>query len=233
MVKNIKQYSGCYGCERCNQTGVKRIMYQEVDTIVLRMNQSFRRLAQEEHHHGYSPFCDLPINMIDIFSIDYMHQACLGVMKHLLLIWLRGEKAAKMSAGQVEEVSRRLINLQKCIPFCFVRKPRDLRQLDWWKETDLHQFLLYTGKLVLIRILRHDLYEHFVTFSVAMSILVCPTLAEQHATYANDLLKYLVAKGRALYGPDFLVYNVHTMLQIASDVEQASTNVVPFHSNFF
>ncbi len=166
---------------------------------------------------------ELPIDMTGQFPIDYMHQACLGVMKKLLTIWTRGEEGRSrqtmISIGQVDVVSARLIDLQQCIPSCFARKPRSLRHLERWKATELRQFLVYTGKLVLSGILRQDLYEHFLTFSVAISIILCPSLVSQHVSYAHKLLQYFVAKGRELYGPSFLVYNVHSMLHLASDAK--------------
>ena len=34
---------------------------------------------------------DLPLDIwVQLYPMEYMHQACLRVMKHLLLIWLKG-----------------------------------------------------------------------------------------------------------------------------------------------
>ena len=94
MVKCIKQFSGYYGCDRCNQKGVwlHKVTYQEVTTLHLRTDHEFRTQAQEEHHHAISPICRLPVDMIKIFPIDYMHRSCLGCMRRLLHIWMRGQK---------------------------------------------------------------------------------------------------------------------------------------------
>ena len=221
MVKNIKQYSGYFVCDKCSQRGqwLGRITYQETETFQLRTDRSFRRQEQEEHHHGRSPFCDLPVDMVKAFPIDYMHQACIGVMKRLVLLWLRGNRNVRISSGQAQEISRRLTDLQRYIPSLFSRKPRGLDVIDRWKATELRQFLLYTGKLVLKGILKEELYDHFMTFSVAVCLLVCPGLALTHNGYAKELLKYFVEQGCNLYGPQFLVYNVHSMLHLAADVE--------------
>ena len=76
IVKNIKQYSGYYGCDRCYQKGqwLGRLTYQETDNLTLRTNVSFRQEQQQHHHRGRSPFCDLPIDMVSAFPVDYMHQ---------------------------------------------------------------------------------------------------------------------------------------------------------------
>lgn len=141
-------------------------------------------------------------------------------IRHVLVLWRNwwqfgqeGEKGRSrqtmMSIGQVDIVSTKLLDLQRCIPSCFARKPWSLRHLERWKATELRQFLVYTGKLVLPGVLRQDLYEHFLTLSVAISILLCLSLVSQHVLYAH--------KGRELYGPSFMVYNVHSMLHLASD----------------
>lgn len=222
MIKGIKLYSGYFGCDRCTQTGVwnGRITYQEIDDIELRTDINFRNQAQTEHHHRITPLTQLPIDMIKSFPIDYMHQACLGVMKRLLLLWLRGKRGFKISANQKDEISRNLIQLRKFIPSLFARKPRTLDEVDRWKATEYRQFLLYTGKIVLKSVLKPEFYSHFLTLSVAINILISPQLCRQYLNYARELLKFFISKGRTLYGPEFLVYNVHSLVHIGEDVEE-------------
>ena len=96
---------------------------------------------------------------IDISHRLYASSICLGVMRKLLLLWLRGKKEIRMSAAQADEVSRRLVNLQGSIPALFARKPRSLNVIDRWKATEFRQFLLYTGKVVLKGVLKVALYH--------------------------------------------------------------------------
>ncbi|KAL0148339.1 hypothetical protein M9458_056319 [Cirrhinus mrigala] len=196
LVKNIKLFSGYFGCDRCEQKGewFNRVTYQETADLKLQTDETFRNQTQVQHHHGNTPLAHLPIDMVQNFPIDYMHQACLGVMKRLLLIWTRGDRVVRVSASQILEISARLRSLQKCIPSTFVRKPRGLEELERWKATEFRQFLLYTGKIVLKGILPNDMYLHFLSFSVAMVILVCPSLVQQHSKYAKELLNYFVEK---------------------------------------
>lgn len=220
FVKSSKLYSGYYGCDKCSQRGVwlGRMTYPEVENVVLRTNASFRAQSNEEHHHSDSPFCNLEFDMIKGFSIDYMHQLCLGVMKKLILAWMRGKKDVRISAQHVDQISAKLIRLKQFIPSCFARKPRGLAEVDRWKATEFRQFLLYTGKIVLKGILPSQFYEHFMVLSVASSILVSSELAKIHLKYASDLLKYFVEKAGQLYGSEFVIYNVHSLIHLADDV---------------
>lgn len=224
MVKFTKQYSGYYGCDRCCQRGkfVGRMIYPIMTDLELRTNESFRNNEQQEHHKGLSPFLQLPsLNMVEDFPVDYMHQVCLGVMKKLLLLWIKGPRQlCRLSAGQVTQVSTRLIEMRQNIPREFARKPRRLDELDRWKATELRQFLLYTGKFVLKDVLPEANFNHFMTLSIAMCILVNLKLVAQHGVYAHQLLLHFVSKSGQLYGPEFLVYNVHSLLHLTRDAQR-------------
>lgn len=221
MLKCIKQFSGYYGCDKCTQKGnwEGRITYQQVHDLTLRNDVSFREQHQPEHHHenALSPFSNLQIDMIKSFPADYMHQCCLGVMRKMLLLWSQGKSGHRLSPAQLREVNQRLRNLRSDIPHIFARKPRSLEDLERWKATEFRQFMLYTGKVVLRGILPESLYSHFMAFSVALCILVSPHLTQTHNVYAHELLTYFVEQGRYIYGKEFLVYNVHSLLHLTAD----------------
>ena len=220
LVKCIKQYSGYYGCDKCCQEGryFGRMTYPEITNIELRTDESFRRRDQEEHHKGISPFEELTLDMVADFPVDYMHQLCLGVVRKLICLWTKGPRAEyKLSPRQVALVNSSLIGMRKYIPREFARKPRGLDEVDRWKATEFKQFLLYTGHMVLKHELPREYYNHFMALSVASSILVNSNLAAEHGDYAHQLLLHFVSKGRELYGREFLVYNVHSLVHIQQE----------------
>jgi hypothetical protein len=50
-VKNVKQYSGYYGCDKCEQEGEWRgkMTFPEINAP-LTTDQSFQMMTDEEHH---------------------------------------------------------------------------------------------------------------------------------------------------------------------------------------
>nr|CAK26780.1 TPA: transposase domain-containing protein [Ciona intestinalis] len=221
FVKATKLFSGYHGCDKCMQRGLwcGRMTYPEVENFIERTDDSFRRQTNIQHHHSVSPFCSLPIDMIKAFPIDYMHQSCLGVMKKMLIAWIRGPRNFRLSFSQCSKISSRLVELKPCIPRCFARKPRTLTELDRWKATEFRQFLLYTGKIVLKDILCESRYKHFLCLSVGINILVSPELASSHIAFAHSLLVQFVSQCKVLYGDEFLVYNVHCLLHLANEAQ--------------
>jgi len=221
LVKATKLYSGYDGCDKCVQSGEwrGRMTYPQVECD-LRTDANFRSQVCANHHNGVSPFCELPIDMVKTFALDYMHLCCLGVMRKLLLAWMRGKRETRMSSVQIREVNKRLVIIKSFIPHIFSRLPRSLDEVDRWKATEFRLFLLYTGKFVLRGILQQQLYEHFLAFSVALCVLVSPSLAAEHREYAHELLLYFVDTCKELYGEEFLVYNVHALTHVAGEAEE-------------
>ena len=224
MVKGTKLCSGYFGCEKCVQKGAwfGRVTYPETSSA-LRTDQSFRAFLQADHHTGPTPLTQLDIDMVNTFSIDYMHQVCLGVMKRLILLWKRGPKQVRISQAQCEEISTTLRALRPFVPVDFARKPRGLNEVDHWKATEYRQFLLYTGQFGLKGVLPDEYYEYFMSLSIALCILVSSKYAHTLNNFAHRLLVWFVRKGRQLYGNEFLVYNVHSLTHLAREAE--------FHGN--
>lgn len=66
-----------------------------------------------------------------------------------------------------------------------------------WKATELRQFLLYTGPVVLKDVLKSQIYENFMLLSVGVYILVS-------SEYCLRI---------------FLVYNIHGLVHLSQDVK--------------
>ena len=116
------------------------------------------------------------------------------------------------------------------MPSEFARQPRSLVELDRWKATEFRQFLLYTGPVVLRGILPDNLYQHFLSLSIAISIMLDMNTAKRssYLQYARELITHFVNNCMSLYCDTFVVYNVHNLLHLPDDVEyfQVSLNEI-------
>lgn len=110
--------------------------------------------------------------MITQIPLDYMHLVCLGVVKRLLQLWVRGSKNIRLFSENGKSVSRHLIEIKSFIPIEFARKPRGLDDVDKWKVTEFRQFLLYNGFIVMKPVLSTICYNHILSLCVVIRILI-------------------------------------------------------------
>lgn len=218
FIKNVKQYSGYHGCDKCIQNGVwlNKVTYPEVDAQ-LRTDLAFDEMLDEDHHKGESPLKVLKVGMVSQFPLDYMHLVCLGVMKRMFLLWIKGPLNIRLGSRVILQMSSYLLRLKHHIPCEFSRKPRSVAELDRWKATEFRQFLLYTGPIVLARTIPRNIYKNFMLLSVAIRILINEKLCKKHSNYAKELLVTFVKHFYELYGYDQAVYNVHGLVHLAND----------------
>jgi len=146
----------------------------------------------------------------------------------------------RLSSGQLSSVSDSLTNLMHKLPSDFARQPRSLTELERWKATEFRHFMLYTGPVVLKKVVSDGIYEAFMEFSVALTILLTENNARRNGylPLARQLLGRFVRHSRLVFSEIFTVYNVHNLLHIADDVEyfQCSLNAVssfPFENHLF
>jgi len=139
----------------------------------------------------------------------------------MLYFWKCGPRHCRLSCGQISAISDHLLSFTGKLPSEFVRQPRSLSELERWKATEYRQFLLYTGPIVLRKVLSEHVYETFLCLSVAISILLdeSENRRREYLGYARELLNTFVRKSLSDFGDIFVVYNVHNLLHIADDVE--------------
>ncbi|XP_041942160.1 uncharacterized protein LOC121705313 [Alosa sapidissima] len=222
FVKNIKAHNSYYGCERCVQEGAwlnHRLNYPDTNSV-LRTDEHFRAQTHTDHHkEGESALLQINIGMVSKFVLDFMHLICLGVVRKLIWLWMKGPLPTRIGNRSITIISDRLIRLGKNLPKEFGRKGRSLREVDRWKATEFRTFLLYTGPIALKKTLPKLMYDHFVLLHVAISILCSPRLHKHYCDYAENVLRVFVQNFPVIYG-DFVVYNVHNLIHLASDVRK-------------
>lgn len=144
-----------------------------------------------------------------------MHLICLGVVKKIILLWIKGLLSIRLSARSINKISHLLISLRNTTPVDFVRRPRSIKDIKQWKAAEFRNFLLYTGLVVLKNILQDKIYMHFLTLHVAITILTRRNLyQEKLINFAEALLHHFVESFEILYGKQYISHNVHNLLHM-------------------
>lgn len=219
-----KSYTGYFGCGRCTEKGESlhhRMVITKIHDLEKRTDESFRSKKQIEHHNYDSPFLKLKIDMIEQFPLDYLHTLNLGVAKKILNMICFGDEKSDVRPApnkDIEAISERLETIAKFQPSEFQRKCRTLRELYNFKGTEYRNLILYILPVAAKNILREDVYTNIMLLHAATTILVDPIICRTHSRIAQTCLEEFVKTFRDLYGPEHIVYNVHSLLHIVDDV---------------
>lgn len=221
-IKCIKGHNSQHGCERCL---VERKSYNRIATYLevnsqKRSDNSFRNFYDIQHHIDASPLMliEPSIDMVNDFILDSMHLCYLGVMKRLVDAWMSSDLNVRLSSEQKNILSSRLDKIRLQQPEEFHRKIRSIEHHAKFKATDYRFILLFCGPIVLKDILDNDRYKHFMLLHVACRMLSLGN-APEYTDYAQTLLIKFVLLAEALYGPQFVVINVHNLIHLSDDVK--------------
>lgn len=224
-VKNVKGHNGYFGCDKCMVEGLyhdKRMLFLKVDESKRTDNDMFKKPKTNPGHYknGETPLKLLRIGLVSTFPVDYMHSICLGVMRKLLHTWVDGGQYYGL-ARRISVLNNRLLKISKCHwPIDFNRKPRTLTELKRWKATELRQFLLYLGPVILIDILPKHVYSNFILLKYGVTILLNEELNKTYNNYANELLRtFFVNAVNNIYGKSYGIYNMHSVIHLAEDAK--------------
>ena len=119
-----------------------------------------------------------------------MHLVKLGVSQKLLLTYVRGPLDCRLPNSQVAIESFRLEMLRDHIPKEYPRNTRSLKFVDRMKATEHGLFHSCVGPVVLFDILPTRLYNNFLVFHVAITILSSDEFCYSQNEYARQLLLF-------------------------------------------
>ena len=133
MIKQIKQYSGYYGCDKCDQRGewLGRLAYQDVMTwiyvqMILLDDRSIRNIILESLHSVIYKSIWSKVSLLTTCT-KYVW----GLWRNCCFCGRGGDRSVKHSQQQINLISERLINMSKNIHL-FLHGNHDL----WVKLTD-------------------------------------------------------------------------------------------------
>ncbi|XP_048515587.1 uncharacterized protein LOC125502070 [Athalia rosae] len=221
FITCAKGHTGYFGCSKCLQEGEYRqhkMLFLD-ENHPLRTDSGFKNRVNEEHHTGISPFEHISLLMVSTFPLDYMHLVCLGVVKKMISLWLKGYQTTKLDARNIKKLSEDLISMVQWIPVEFCRKPRGLDEFDRWKATEFCLFLLYLSPVILHEYLPRLNVQHICSLQCAIFILCHPTDCMYNNDDAKELLTYFVQTMKLLYGEETIIYNVHNLVHLPEDVK--------------
>ncbi|CAI6345396.1 unnamed protein product [Macrosiphum euphorbiae] len=115
----IKGHAGYSSCTRCQVEGerVNNTTCFLGTNFLKRTHIDFINRSDEDHHvtDTISILTEVPeIDMVNNFSLDYMHLVCLGVMKKMLLLWLGMFKKSsvmfRLPSKDINKISNHLLS---------------------------------------------------------------------------------------------------------------------------
>lgn len=186
----------------------------------IRTHSNYTNRTQISHHvmsSVNSCISEIPkIDIVNNFSLDYMHMICLGVTKKLILLWMKGPLRVRLPSSKINQLSNLVVNMRKHFCCEFSRKPRKLEEVCRWKATEFRSFLLYIGPLILKGIVNDACFNNFMALNIAMIILLSPNFGS-FVEYAQEMLNYFVKTFEQIYGQHLMSHNIHGLLHLTDD----------------
>lgn len=218
FIKGTKHCTGYFGCDKCTIEGEYisgRIVFRGSGTD--RTDETFRLRENEEHHIVTSPFETLYIDMINTFPMDYMHFLCHGVVKKCIQGLSNAALPYRVSSNTLDVINSLISSIN--LPGDFSRKPRSIRHSGLWKATEFRTFILYLLPVLrFCRTLHIEMFEHLHLLHCIITFSCHPKLHNLYASQINDFACQFISRCHDIWGPSFIVYNVHSLRHLASEI---------------
>lgn len=239
MVLNQNQYNGYYSCGYCLHPGCsisnlcktrKCVRYTQRSTADAERNEfETLRDMREAHISRVADFtkngfkglsCAVGFDHFDIvngFSLDYMHCILLGVVSKTLDLWLNSKNKTQdfyLKPKQRDTMNRRLISLRPCSGGS--RLPRSLNEYKNYKANEFRSWILFYMKICAEGIQKRKYVDHMQLLSASVYILLGNNITSQQLNIASQKCLTFVNEFEKIYGRTNMVMNVHLVLHLVN-----------------
>jgi len=98
-----------------------------------------------------------------------MHLICLGIVKKLINLWLKGPLNVRIRSSKSKILSSLLLTLKSSITNDFQTSWRTgVNEVSRWKATEFRTFLVYLGPIVLKNVISEPCYAHFMCLNTSI-----------------------------------------------------------------
>lgn len=148
------------------------------------------------------------------FSIDYMHNVLLGIMKLLPDFWMGSHRLCKkspffkpMSLNHRQCLNERLLTLK---PYeRITRKPTSILDRAFYKAVEYKQLLLFYLPVGLEGLIESRQLEHFKLLSAAVYKLLKNKISMTELDQAHEMLVKFADDFEIIYGLEAVTMNIH------------------------
>ena len=222
-TQNVMQYNGEFGCTFCEHIGMtcetglgfNRVHPASLDyNPPLRTRENMylqaRKVISENLVHvkgvkGPSTTALIPsFNVAESFVPDYMHSILLGVARMLFQLWFN------------PTYKDRPFYVKKS-PDCITRTPRTLKNLKFWKATEIRECLLtyFPYDIIILKDkLRKTFYEHYLYLVYGTRLLLGNRIHLHELEVADCLFNLFSIKVEELYGLEKCSFHNHQLTHI-------------------
>lgn len=236
-VQNMIGPNGFYGCGYCLQKGVpvranksatSHVRMVQEENIPLRTHENMLKIYHKPNSipiHGVTGIsCMIAARQFDLingFSIDYMHCVLLGVTRKLLDLWFNSKHHKEpfyINKKRQDVLDQRILKIKPT--FEITRKPRSINDRADFKANELRSHLLYYLRYCLVDLLPQRYITHFQLLSAAVYMLLEEEIPLENISLAETKLVNFVNQYEKFYGKSNITMNMHMLRHLARSVHQ-------------
>lgn len=236
-VQNMIGPNGYYSCGYCLQKGISvkahknakphvRLVHEE--NVLIRTHENLLNIYGKPKSfpiYGVTGIsCMIAAKQFDLingFSIDYMHCILLGTMRKLLDLWLNSKnhnESFYINKKKQDVLDKRILQIKPNTEI--TRKPRSINDRADYKANELRSMLLYYLRYSLVSLLPQRYITHFQLLSAAVYMLLKESISAKNISLAETKLVEFANQYEELYGKQNVTINTHLLRHVARSVQQ-------------